>query len=471
MRDRLPTPGKENRVKITLDDGRTVEGVLSYADDATQEGSAYTKGNVLPDMICNTLGIPTTSEPKDAFNVLAHIGNMHVWKRTEHGEWTYHLSDVVTSVIRIAQGSNNTEDWLYSDSIAIDNEGGVSLVDPQTTAVDAYNPNTANVLKGKFAQAKAPSSPVYAKLVKFPDDVVFSRPGGENYLNASKYQNIVTSQSKEVSFLTSTNRNAYQEGSDAKPAGYTLGELVTGEFLLGSPTRVNGHRYEIADTIEVSEIGSISAGTNVSTLSMYEGARPSESAVVSAFAGKFVRLSDYVNTATSPPDTKPPFDSVPSSFVYIPEDISCGTTSDGKRYITKYQSVLAYPAIPANTTIEYLGQIGDKTQIHFGSYVGTGKYNKSNSTRIAFPFSPQWVFIFFRAPSANKSIVKDPVLAIFDRTINPTNDGTTIKWSPNSTAIVHVTWESDKTISFYSTEDANKQLNSGGYIYHYVAIS
>ena len=26
-----------------------MEGVLSYADDATQEGSAYTKGNVLPD--------------------------------------------------------------------------------------------------------------------------------------------------------------------------------------------------------------------------------------------------------------------------------------------------------------------------------------------------------------------------------------------------------------------------------------
>ena len=57
MRDRLPTPGKENRVKITLDDGRTVEGVLSFADDATQEGSTYTKGNVLPDDVCDTLGI------------------------------------------------------------------------------------------------------------------------------------------------------------------------------------------------------------------------------------------------------------------------------------------------------------------------------------------------------------------------------------------------------------------------------
>lgn len=68
MRDRVPAPGKANRVKITLDSGQVVEGVLSYADDATQEGSAYNKANVLPDDVCNDLGIdPTTSEPKDAF--------------------------------------------------------------------------------------------------------------------------------------------------------------------------------------------------------------------------------------------------------------------------------------------------------------------------------------------------------------------------------------------------------------------
>lgn len=68
MRDRLPTPGKENRVKITQDDGTVVEGVLSYADDATQEGSPYTKGNVLPDEVCNAYALDTnTAEPKDAF--------------------------------------------------------------------------------------------------------------------------------------------------------------------------------------------------------------------------------------------------------------------------------------------------------------------------------------------------------------------------------------------------------------------
>ena len=68
MRDRLPTPGKENRVRITQDNGQVVEGTLAYADGATQAGSPYTKGNVLPDDVCGILGIdPVTSEPKDAW--------------------------------------------------------------------------------------------------------------------------------------------------------------------------------------------------------------------------------------------------------------------------------------------------------------------------------------------------------------------------------------------------------------------
>ena len=67
MQDRLPAPGKANRIKITLDDGSAIEGVLSYADEAIQQGSAYNKANVLPDDVCNALGIATTSEPKDAF--------------------------------------------------------------------------------------------------------------------------------------------------------------------------------------------------------------------------------------------------------------------------------------------------------------------------------------------------------------------------------------------------------------------
>lgn len=74
MRDRLPELGKANRIRITLDDGNEIEGVLSYADNARQEGSVYSKGNVLPDAVCIALGLNTdTAEPKDAFEMLAAL--------------------------------------------------------------------------------------------------------------------------------------------------------------------------------------------------------------------------------------------------------------------------------------------------------------------------------------------------------------------------------------------------------------
>ncbi|EOQ37938.1 hypothetical protein [Butyricicoccus pullicaecorum] len=70
MQDRVPTPGKENRVRIRLDDGQKIEGVFEYADEASVQGSAYNKSNVLPDDVCNLLGITTSAEPKDAFSAL-----------------------------------------------------------------------------------------------------------------------------------------------------------------------------------------------------------------------------------------------------------------------------------------------------------------------------------------------------------------------------------------------------------------
>lgn len=67
MQDRVPAPGKENRVRIRLDDGQSIEGVLEYADEASVQGSYYNKQNVLPDSTCSTLELPTSAEPKDAF--------------------------------------------------------------------------------------------------------------------------------------------------------------------------------------------------------------------------------------------------------------------------------------------------------------------------------------------------------------------------------------------------------------------
>lgn len=102
MRDRLPEPGKEGRVRfrsdnykpptLSLDDdghlvvdyeSEQIEGVLEHADDASVDGSVYCKANVLPDELCDALGIDRVeSEPRDAFKQLA------AWSQlpTTHGK-------------------------------------------------------------------------------------------------------------------------------------------------------------------------------------------------------------------------------------------------------------------------------------------------------------------------------------------------------------------------------------------------
>lgn len=93
MRDRLPTPGKEGRVRFCSDnykpptlaldesghlvvdyESEQIEGVLEHADDATQQGSVYNRANVLPHDVCDALGIDADeSEPRDAFMALRRL--------------------------------------------------------------------------------------------------------------------------------------------------------------------------------------------------------------------------------------------------------------------------------------------------------------------------------------------------------------------------------------------------------------
>lgn len=103
MQDRVPTPGKENRVRIRLDDGRTIEGVLEYADEPSVQGSAYNKASVLPDELCSKLGIPTTTaEPKDAFSILNNAGWKEYKRITSSGNFivpddVYRIAAIIIS--------------------------------------------------------------------------------------------------------------------------------------------------------------------------------------------------------------------------------------------------------------------------------------------------------------------------------------------------------------------------------------
>lgn len=74
MTDRVPTPGKEGRVKIRLDDGSTIEGVLEMADDPLADGTPFRKSTMLTDQTADKLGLGSIDDPTvdDALNKLAN---------------------------------------------------------------------------------------------------------------------------------------------------------------------------------------------------------------------------------------------------------------------------------------------------------------------------------------------------------------------------------------------------------------
>lgn len=51
------------------------------------------------------------------------------------------------------------------------------------------------------------------------------------------------------------------------------------------------------------------------------------------------------------------------------------------------------PSVPDGYEYVFMGQLGDKARIVTGSYVGTGKYGKSNPNKLDFPFKPKFLAV------------------------------------------------------------------------------
>ena len=385
-------------------------------DGWTQLGTLLNKANLLSDTVISTLGLSTgvNSTPNDAFNVLANIGNVHVWRKTVVAEEEvpagYTLGPVQNSNIDIFGGYSNynvTERgvWRYSKTISVDANGTISLDNYSLLDVESTwsgNNNDAYVAKqclsGSFAICiDAPTGwdsenihplypPIVGKVYFFPDDIEvldIERPDTSGYLEvaANKYQEVTSDPyvpaGTHVTYLTSTNRNAYQEGDDAKEAGYVLGDMVSG-YLFASAWTGNASNYYYSETIKVSDTGTLTQ-ENVKSYTANATNDSWVSNIQSAIRGKFITVSGEKDNGGSEG----------TNLVYIPDDaivsyfengVSLGYPYNYGFLVNKMQQVTGYPAIPAGTTIEYLGVLGDfggssLGYIKYGSYVGTGTEN------------------------------------------------------------------------------------------------
>lgn len=102
MKDRVSTKILDNgatRYGVYDETGRLLRyEYIKLEDEPTVEGDLFSKANMLPDSIPAALGLKMGNpQVKDALNVLAHVGNLHVWERVQSG-----VTDYLTSTDRNA---------------------------------------------------------------------------------------------------------------------------------------------------------------------------------------------------------------------------------------------------------------------------------------------------------------------------------------------------------------------------------
>lgn len=369
-------------------------------DGWTQLGTPLNKANLLSDTVISTLGLSTgaNSTPNDAFNVLANVGNVHVWRKTvvteEEIPAGYRLVDDTTNRNNVGDQTvsnalifligDTTAELKYSTEITVNENGVVNL-----NSVISTNsvPSPVTVLNGKYIQlrysfGKGPVNLDTNKIYYIPSDATVTLNSNNNgWILVNKLQYVDAYPSvppgTHVTYLTSTNRNAYQEGDDAKEAGYVLGDMVSG-YLFASAWTGNASNYYYSETIKVSDTGTLTQ-ENVKSYTANATNDSWVSNIQSAIRGKFITVSGEKDNGGSEG----------TNLVYIPDDaivsyfengVSLGYPYNYGFLVNKMQQVTGYPAIPAGTTIEYLGVLGDfggssLGYIKYGSYVGTGTEN------------------------------------------------------------------------------------------------
>lgn len=456
-------------------------------DGWTQLGTLLNKANLLSDTVISTLGLSTgvNSTPNDAFNVLANIGNVHVWRKTVVAEEEvpagYTLGPVEANKV-LAQSSSNWGNsyaaFTVASSITVDDGGNVTMND--TSGVEIwqgyFDPNKGeDNLLGKFIQfshvsADHISSDLETGVYFIPSNATFIRDHSSApfYTKISACQKVnaypLTPAGTHITYLTSTNRNAYQEGDNAKEAGYVLGEVVAGKTPISMA--YDGRGVVIGSTIQVEENGAISFAPDSGATQYWPN-----SVDVSLMKGKFFHTvggegdSDEIGNFSDP-----------NYWVYLPEDAvitrESPVGSSTTIFTTKYQPVTGYPAIPAGITIEYLGVLGDKIRMQIVSYIGTGTSGEATPCSITadFKFKTAEYLGSLRGGSLSPAVTyidaRDKVLSEAITTEFTAYSGFCLDDSQDSFGKKS---EDGKTITWYSRYNnrQSNQLNEAGVKYYF----
>lgn len=352
------------------------------------------------------MGLTGTPTIGASLGVLANIGNVHVWRKTvtteEEVPAKYELGPVQTNVEIIRSGATHPAALKptahYTATINVDDGGNLSLESPRDYSAQSNGAqwghlwaDGATVLVNKFVTFSSDeyqSSQVLDGFWFIPSDATFSTENTDEYTitQVSKIQRVtgraLIPPGTHITYLTSTNRNAYQEGDNEVPAKYELGPIIEESYkVVGLSSGQNQESYRYGDTPQVSIDGVILPDSLKNGITLYCTAESANTAN-STLRGKFLIRPGSFSNANFPVN----------KVVFIPLDalFTYNEGGDYYLYLDKYQEVIGVPGVPANTSIEYLGVLGDKVTIVEGSYT----LSRGETKKINLGFRPQIVMLY-----------------------------------------------------------------------------
>lgn len=438
-----------------------------------QVGTPLNKENLLKDATAAQIGLPPSTTPDGMFQALGNTGELHVWRKTvttaQEQPAGFTLGDVQTNVsigISVTSGASLSRSHNINVS-----DAGVATLDMSDTYAGTWTTDnsitTLNVsgyyisLSGNPTQSAIQVGDVYY----VPSGGAIVKNGSTLYLTSAQKVNAhgIIPAGTTTTYPVSTNPKAYQEGDDAKAAGYVVGEVVTGNFFMSDSTVRNTVSYQYSDKLNVAEDGTVSLNNPSQINFDYESYSGYETTVMSAIRGKFLRFYSRSSGSDAPSST-PPFNTTPSAIVYIPADaiVTYSNKYPAGFYLDKYQPVTGYAAIPAGTTIEYLGKLGDKARMQVVSYVGTGTYGSENDPiTLTFPFAPKYARFIY-----NYEYAEIPLNNLNSTGYTKEYWGSTSSGRPVPTKIS----EDGKTLSWYGNYGADYASNSQGSKYRILIV-
>lgn len=453
-----------------------------------QVGTSLNKANLLKDATAAQIGLSPSTTPDGMFQALGNTGELHVWRKTiASGTGTYSLGAVQEGLHYIKWANYATSDssvgtFEYGSEVSVNNDGTITgIKNPSTITIKPWydDVSKANVFKGKFIKMisqveTSMSSFKIGEIWWIPADAMMTTglvngEGNTRYIAESKRQQVIGAPAgTTTTYPVSTNPNAYQEGDDAKPAGYTLGEAVTGNFILGQANAADAYLFYKASSPTVSDDGTIEFDKN-QYIQIGYAENWTASTLQAAIRGQFLQRGNSMNVSSS---------YVPAGTIYIPND-AVVTRSNDNYIVSKYQPVTGYAAIPAGTTIEYLGKLGDKARVQVVSYVGTGTYGKDNPCSLTFDFVPKVVmfidYTYSDGSNRGNHYVDNYSNIYYEMTRMSTKKLTDAYtqgcgFGGYSQQLYGKKTNGGKTITWYAQSGSDYQANNTGYVYTYLGI-